>query len=107
MRRPGFWVIAQNGAGLAGLGAVVDGYAQEPLRFAGKAGAGWADPDAGGIPLDGLAKRIERLKQLKVPVFTVDYAIDPDQARVARDASRSLGFRPFVSRVPLDRLPER
>ena len=104
-RRPGFLVIAQNGAELPGLGGVVDGYAQEPLRFAGKAGAEWDDPQAGGVPLGGLAARIERLKRLKVPVFTVDYAVDPDQAEVARETSRALGFRPFVSRVPLDRLP--
>ena len=104
-RRPGFLVIAQNGSELAGLDRVVDGFAQEPLRFAGQAGAGWDDPKAGGIPLKGLTARIERISKLKVPVFTIDYALDPDTARVARETSRSLGFRPFVSRVPLDRLP--
>lgn len=104
-RKPGFLVVAQNGAGLPGLEKVIDGYSAEPLRFSGKAGAAWDDDEAGDIALPNVADRVAALQQLAVPVFTVDYAIKAENIRLARESSRSLGFRPFVSRVALDRLP--
>jgi cysteinyl-tRNA synthetase len=105
-RKPDFVVIAQNGAGLTGLGDVIDGYAQEPLMYSGKAEVDWDSAQAGDIPMEGsLSGRLALLQAFKVPVFTVDYAIKAENASRASALSRKHGFRPFVSRSPLDRLP--
>jgi cysteinyl-tRNA synthetase len=105
-RKPDFVVIAQNGAELPGLGDVVDGYAQEPMMYSGTAEASWDDAQSGDMPMGGsLSERLARLQALEVPVFTVDYAHEPENADRARALARKHGFRPFVSRTPLDRLP--
>ncbi len=104
-RRPGFLVIAQNGAALPGLGEVVDGFAAECLSFSGKAGAGWEEPEAGDLAATDRDQRATSALALKVPVFTVDYAVDPKNAEAAAAYARARGFVPFISRVPLDRLP--
>ena len=107
LRRPGFLVIAQNGAALPGLGAVVDGFAAECLSFSGKAGADWNDAEAGDIAVVDREERAALATALKVPVFVVDYALRPENAAAAIAYARERGFVPFVSRVSLDRLPYR
>ncbi|MHC4973890.1 MAG: endo alpha-1,4 polygalactosaminidase [Planctomycetota bacterium] len=116
-RRPGFLLLALNGAALVEqrpeFAAVVDGIVQENLSFSGRAGAKWEDPDSGdhAIPARGdwstaaLARRLQACRDRGLPVFTLDYAADPTNARRARAVSVGLGCVPFVSRTPLDRLP--
>lgn len=116
-RRPGFLLLALNGATLVEqrpeFAAVVDGVAQENLSFSGRAGAGWEDADAGdlAIPARGdwstatIARRLRACRARGLPVFTLDYAADPRNARHARAVSVRLGCVPFISRTPLDRLP--
>jgi cysteinyl-tRNA synthetase len=105
-RRPGFLLIAQNGYDLPRLDEVVDGYSQECLSFTGKAEAGWDDADAGDIPIPDRDERAARAAALRVPVFSVDYALKAPARTAAAAFSRRHGFRPFVSRVTLDRLPD-
>jgi len=116
-RRPGFLVLALNGASLVEqrpeFAGVVDGIGQENLSFRGRAGAKWEDADAGdhAIPARGdwstaaLARRLQACRDRGLPVFTLDYAADPGNASRARARSAGLGFVPFISRTPLDRLP--
>ncbi len=105
VRRPGFLIIAQNGAALPGLAAVVDGFAAECLSFSGKAGADWDDAGAGDIAAADREERAALAAALKVPVFVIDYALLPENAEAAIAYARGRGFVPFVSRVSLDRLP--
>ena len=116
-RRPGFLLLALNGASLLeqrpGFAALVDGIVQENLSFRGRADVKWEDADAGdhAIPASGdwstaaLARRLRACRDRGLPVFTLDYAGDPANARRARAVSVALGCVPFVSRTPLDRLP--
>jgi cysteinyl-tRNA synthetase len=112
-RRPGFAVVALNAAGLAArepdLLRHVDGVCQESVTFGGGAGAAWDDPAAGDAPppadAEVLLADLDRVRAAGVPVFTLDYALDPANAALARERSRGRGFVPFVSRAPLDRLP--
>ena len=116
-RRPGFLLLALNGASLMEqrpeFAAIVDGIAQENLSFRGRAGVKWEDADAGdhAIPASGdwstaaLARSLQACRDRGLPVFTLDYAADPGNARRARAVSVGFGCVPFVSRTPLDRLP--
>lgn len=109
-KRPGAFVVLNNGAALAARSAevrrAIDGVVQESLFFAGRPGAAWDDEAAGDLrqqrPPEGLR---EALLALDCPVFTLDYALRPEHVRAAGDASAAMGFLPFVSRMPLDRLP--
>jgi cysteinyl-tRNA synthetase len=115
--RPGFLVVASNGAGLVDrvpeFVGWVDGISQESLSFGGRAGAEWDDPGAGDVatPATGdwstqtLAASLSRVRARGVPVFTLDYAVSEANARAAIERSAALGFVPAVSRAPLDRLP--
>jgi cysteinyl-tRNA synthetase len=117
-RRPEFVLIAQNGADLPqaqpGLLDVIDGLAQEDLSFRGAAAAKWDDRSSGDAPATAagpwstaeLGRRLARLAAGGLPVFTIDYAREPDNIARAAATSRAFGLVPFVSRTPLDRLPE-
>ena len=92
----------------------MDGYSQEPLSFSGTAGAAWDDPEAADKPLPATgawstATMLSNLRSIRargVVTFAIDYCADPENARIARARARSVGALPFVTRVPLDRLPE-
>jgi cysteinyl-tRNA synthetase len=115
--RPGFLVVAQNGAELCErvpeFAGWIDGVTQESLSFGGRADAGWDDPGAGDVatPATGdwstqaLAECLLRVRARGLPVFTLDYAVSEANARAAIERSSGLGFVPAVSRSPLDRLP--
>lgn len=115
-RYPLFVVIAQNAVELAELHpevlACIDALVQEDLSFRGLASAAWADPEAGDIPavVDGpwstkeLGARLAAVRERGMPVFTLDYALLPENKAQAIAASRSFGCVPCVSRTPLDRL---
>jgi cysteinyl-tRNA synthetase len=45
---------------------------------------------------------LQRAKILGLPVFTVDYALDPDNINWIHETSRDLGFIPFVGNRALD-----
>ena len=116
-RAPGFLFIAQNGVGLLhldpGFILQIDGFAHEDLSFHGAAGDDWTDPKTGDHPAppDGplstreLGRSLQTYERMGIPVFTIDYAQQPANVARARATSRALGFVPFVSRTPLDRLP--
>lgn len=118
-RNPQFVLVMQNGEALfdavPGMATRVDGYAQEPVSFSGVAGAGWSDAAAGDRALpatgdwstDRMLASLRKIRALGVPTFTIDYALDPDHARIARERALGVGAVPFVTRVPLDRLPTR
>jgi len=117
-RNPAFLVIQQNAPALAEGRPealdVVDAIGQEDVWFAGDADVDWTDPAAGDVPTptggdpyttEWYVQRLQQYRQAGKPVFTIDYALDQGHsANVYRD-SRALGFVPFVSRTPLDRLP--
>jgi endo-alpha-1,4-polygalactosaminidase (GH114 family) len=116
-KRRGFLVVAQNGAEL--IAQVpryvewIDAISQEAVSFRCEADAGWDDPGAGdiAIPAEGdwsteaLRRQLSRYRDAGLPVFTLDYALDPTNAALARRRSRASGFVPCVTRGPLDRLP--
>jgi cysteinyl-tRNA synthetase len=114
---PRFVLVMQNAGALfdrvPDLAQSVDGYSQEPLSFSGDAGAKWDEPNAGdiAIPARGgwstaaMLARLRRIRARGIRTFTIDYALDSGNARVARERARSVGAVPFVTRVSLDRLP--
>jgi cysteinyl-tRNA synthetase len=113
-RRPGFLVVAQNGAGLPERVPEfldwVDAVSQESLSFGGSASAAWDDRSAGDQPTSPelralLTRRLRACRARGLPVFTVDYAVLPENRKTALERSAREGFVPFVSRSPLDRLP--
>jgi len=118
-RRPGFLVFPLNAAALLerspGLVPVLDGVVQEDVSFAGAASSDWDDPanaDA-SIPATGEwstethIRRLTALRKRGLLILTIDYAADETNRRAAESLARRHGFVPFVSRTPLDRIPER
>ena len=53
-----------------------------------------------------VGERLRRLRERGVKVFTLDYALQPENVARAIERSRALGLVPCVSRTPLDRLPQ-
>lgn len=116
-RYPLFLVVAQNGLPLAErrpeLLTTIDALAQEDLSFRGTANVPWHDPGAGDVPAPAsgdwstktLGRRLQAMRARGMPVFTLDYCLEPKNAERATAAARSFGCVPFVSRTPLDRLP--
>jgi cysteinyl-tRNA synthetase len=116
-KRRGFVVVAQNGAELLEevprYAEWIDAISQEALSFRCQADAKWDDPGAGdiAIPATGgwstqtLTRQLSRYRDAGLPVFTLDYALEPENAALARRRSRAQGFVPCVTRGPLDRLP--
>ena len=116
---PDFLMIAQNGVGLFAeqprFARVIDGFAHEDLSFHGDAQAKWNQAHAGDkpAPTSGpwstaqLGAALRSVRELGVPVFTLDYAAEPLNIVAAERTSRALGLVPFVTRTPLDRLPSR
>lgn len=109
---PNFVVIQQNAASLmadAGVSQVqglVDGIAQEDTWFGGQAGADWSSPNGGDIAADpadtqSIVNALNQYCAANEPVFTIDYALIDGNVRSVYAASRTLGFRPLVSRVAL------
>jgi len=113
-KRPGFLIVAQNGADLGQrvpeYYGYIDAVAHEDLSFRGKATDDWDDPESADVPTDAadsraLEKMLGQFRLRGLPVFTLDYCIDPRNAAAASKRSRDAGFIPCVSRTPLDRLP--
>ncbi|MCA8933948.1 MAG: endo alpha-1,4 polygalactosaminidase [Rhodospirillaceae bacterium] len=116
---PDFLVVAQNAHYLLDADpprylAAIDALAVEDTWFHGDGDADWDDP-AGGDRRDryeddystaARLAQIARYRAAGLPVFSVDYALQPDNvALVYREAPR-LGLVPLVTRVALSRLTE-
>lgn len=115
--REDFLVVPQNAPYLidhdpmryAGL---IDGLAVEDTWFSGTGDAEWDDPASGDIPnensdeysTNNLLNQYKEYLQRGLPVFSVDYCLNPANAqRVYREA-REAGLRPLVTRVALSRI---
>ena len=112
---PDFLVIAQNAADLCDdhpeYFGIIDGIAQEDFNFYGEADVPWGDPAAGDIPQDEdyhnyLMGKLNQYLENDVPVFTVEYALIPENIDFAYTYDIALGYIPFVTQTPLSRLPD-
>lgn len=113
---PGFVVVAQNaaelGTGVRDLTSAVDGVTAEPVRFGGRADAAWESSDSAGRPLPEdhralVTRLLTDARAAGYVTLALDYAMSDEQVREAEAHARSIGAIPFVSRTPLDRLPDR
>ncbi|AYB51045.2 endo alpha-1,4 polygalactosaminidase [Ralstonia solanacearum] len=111
---PQFAVIQQNApelidaVGASKLLPNLDAIAQEDTWFGGDAGASWGDASGTdqGTSSDDTQWTIEQLQKHcagGLPVFTIDYALTAPNPKTVYTTSRSLGFRPLVSRVALSK----
>jgi len=118
-KHPDFLVVAQNAPYLvedaSGYLSVIDAIAQEDLSYSGDGDVDWEDRRSGDTETergmcewcrDDIARALGIYRDAELPVFTVDYCVEPENADEAVRYSRSHGFIPFISRTPLDRLPE-
>ncbi|MCX7016112.1 MAG: endo alpha-1,4 polygalactosaminidase [Candidatus Sumerlaeota bacterium] len=113
---PEFLVVAQNAPDLLDedprYAKAIDGVGAEDICFRGKANAKWDSPKGGDIANrykdeSSTARWTEQYqKYLKagLPVFTVDYCVNEDNARMAYEVEAKAGFVPLVTRVSLARL---
>ena len=111
-----FLVVAQNGAHLGdevpAYYGWIDGISHESVTFAGRAGSDWDAETTGDVPQSHeaatrLIAQLQKYRARGLTVFTLDYALHPQNIASSEHASRAAGFVPFVSRTPLDRLPSR
>ncbi len=117
---PGFLTLVQNGLYLVdedpqAYAKAVDGVVVEDTFFRGLDGSAWDSSTAGDRSTardgDGWSTR-DRLAQyrwflaLGLPVFSVDYCVDPAHAALVYAAAAKAGLRPLVTRHPLSRLTE-
>jgi cysteinyl-tRNA synthetase len=115
--REDFLVVPQNAPYLidhdpARYVDLIDGLAVEDTWFSGTGDAEWDDPAGGDIPnensdeysTNNLLNQYKKYLQRGLPVFSVDYCLNPANAqRVYREA-RKAGLRPLVTRVALSRI---
>lgn len=116
---PDFLVVAQNAIYLidadpARYIAAIDALAVEDTWFHGWGDSDWDDPD-GGDQRDrhdgdyATRARLEKIAEYRaagLPVFSVDYALEPENvALVYREAPKH-GMVPLVTRVALSRMTE-
>lgn len=114
--RPGFLVVANGGdfllAAVPSAGPGLDAVLAESVSFEGRATSDWEAPENGDVaqPADVVAARVaglDRCRESGLVVFTLDYARDPENVAAAEARASERGYVPFVSRTPLDRLPDR
>jgi cysteinyl-tRNA synthetase len=113
-QNPDGLVIAQNAPFLIDsqpkFAAAIDGICFEDTWFSGKEDADWDSPNAGDIlnkdanedSPGGLMREYQKYRQAGLPVFTVDYCVNPDNAAAVYRASAAAGFVPLVTRAPED-----
>lgn len=118
---PMFYVIAQNAPYLIDedpvlYKSVIDAIATEDTWFYGEGDVEWDDEDAGDLKggerhsedystSERIAQNIKHLRN-GIPVFTVDYCIDEDNAEMVYYESWKNGFIPIVTRVSLSEVTE-
>lgn len=114
-----FLVIAQNAPYLIDettkdYGSIIDALAMEDTWFRGEGDAEWDDPNAGDISNDdtdefSTANRLVHYQKYLargLPVFTVDYCINENNAAQVYKDSNAGELIPLVTRVSLSRLTE-
>ena len=118
---PGFLVFPQNAPYLLDsdpefYASIIDGLATEDTWYYGEGDADWESSEAGdltgGDRHDGDYSTENRIAQNKkylelgIPVFTVDYCIDEENAEEVYINSCENGFIPLVTRVSLTNITE-
>jgi len=116
---PDFVVVAQNAPYLLDEDPdfyveVIDALAVEDTWFMGESDAEWDDVVGGDIPNDdtdewstgNLLEQYQGYLESGIPVFTVDYCLDPENADFVYREARQHGLRPLVTRVSLAHLTE-
>jgi cysteinyl-tRNA synthetase len=88
---------------------VIDGLAAEDVWFSGTPNSPWGDPAGGDIPADPQSTvdsiaNFQAFQDAGKPVFTIDYALDSDDADYAYTQSSDLGFVPLVTQISLAQL---
>lgn len=114
---PDFAVIVQNAPYLIDYdptryAQLIDALAVEDTWFYGQAGVDWNDPRGGDHPntFSGESSTASRLQQYRkyqerhIPVFSVDYCVDPANAAFVYREARKNGLTPLVTRVALSRM---
>jgi len=112
-------LILQNGAGLLDLDSrtaeLTDALLLEATWYGGKAEVDWSDAEGGdlenrrtgaGRSTEDLLAAAAKWKKKGKAVFTLDYCLKADHARMVYERAKSLGAVPLVSRSALDRLTE-
>jgi len=103
-------IVGLNAAGLATSDPkylnVVDALAAEDTWFAGTPNSPWGDPAGGDIVTDPATTAADIasyqvFQDAGKPVFTIDYALDSDDANYAYTQSGELGFVALVTQVSL------
>ncbi len=115
----GFLVVPQNAPYLidadpARYVAAIDALAVEDTWFHGYGDSDWDDPDGGDQRdrHDGDYATEARLAQIALfqaaglPVFSVDYALQPENVDLAYREAQAHGLIPLVTRVSLSRLTD-
>lgn len=114
---PNFLVIQQNASSLidgheTALPAVIDAIALEDTWFAGSADVEWGNPLGGDTPQDP-AFQAETLGYLAasfqpagVPIFTIDYTLNPANIAQVYADSAALGFVPLCAQTSLSQLTD-
>jgi len=116
---PNFLVIAQNAIYLIDADPdrytnAIDAIAIEDTWFHGWGDSDWADPDGGDqhdrhyedYSTDARLAQISLYQKVGLPVFSVDYALNPDNASFVYNEAAGQGFISLVTRVALSRLTE-
>jgi cysteinyl-tRNA synthetase len=114
-----FLIVAQNAPYLIDAdptwyGKIINALAVEDTWWHGDGDVGWDDPRAGDLHErhEGDYTTPARLKQYEqytnrgIPVFTVDYCLDTNNAAQVYRDSRAAGLRPLVTQVSLEQNTE-
>ena len=116
---PNFKIVIQNAPCLIDYDtkryvSLIDAVSMESTWYTGMCLATWSDPLAGDIAgkneysqtSDVLVKQYQKFLNYKIPVFTIDYCIDRENADGVYEEAQSLGFKPLVTRVSLSKITE-
>ena len=117
--RGDFLVVAQNAIYLLDAdpdryARAIDALAVEDTWFHGYGDSDWDDPDGGDqqdrhdgdYATPARLAQIAKYRQLGLPVFSVDYALRPDNVALVYDQAPRHGLVPLVTRVSLARLTD-
>lgn len=117
--RDDFLVVPQNAPYLidrapARYVSAIDALAVEDTWFHGDGDAPWNDPRAGDLreryddewSTPNRLTQYNRYKKRGLPVFSVDYCINVENAADVYEAARAESLVPLVTRVPLSQLTE-
>lgn len=90
----------------------IDGLVAEDTWFSGSDDAKWGDPAGGDVPntdsgddsTQSLVRQYHKFLDAGLPVFTIDYCVNPENAaKVYRESSKA-GFVPLVTQAAADQV---